>query len=161
MKKQILLALIEKLKAELAITLESATAAHQVATGPDSKAENKYDTRGLEASYLAEGQMKRAAEYERQLAAYQQMLDALAATATPSPAIAIGSLVELKQGTRRSHYYIVTGVGGLALELDGRTINVITPQSPLGDALLGAHAGDTVEVEMQGGLREYGVVRVE
>src|SRR5689334_15606079 len=54
--------IITALEAELANYARSARAAHAEATDEQSKAENKYDTRGLEASYLARGQSRQAAE---------------------------------------------------------------------------------------------------
>ncbi len=54
-------ALLNRFKtAELA-----AKQAHQAATGDESVAENKYDTFGLEASYLAHGQSQRVIECEQ------------------------------------------------------------------------------------------------
>jgi hypothetical protein len=62
--------LIQKVLAALAAELSgyerSARAAHAEATDEQSKAENKYDTRGLEASYLARGQSRQAAEVAEQ-----------------------------------------------------------------------------------------------
>ncbi len=52
--------LIQSLKSELTCQYDRALLAfagsREAATGADTKAENKYDTRGLEASYLAAGQ---------------------------------------------------------------------------------------------------------
>ncbi len=162
MKKQIILAIITKLREELAATLASASAAHEAATGAESRAENQYDTRGLEASYLAEAQMKRAADGERQIAMYMAMLDHIprGGTGVSPLQVSVGSLVELAQGTRRTHYFIVNGGGGLSLQVEGRTINVITTQSPMGDALLAHQIGNVVEVEMQGTTRHFTVVSV-
>ena len=55
-------ALTRILATELEGYARSARAAHAEATDEQSKAENKYDTRGLEASYLAHGQSRQAAE---------------------------------------------------------------------------------------------------
>src|SRR4030095_10484665 len=53
--------IIAQLDAELEGYARSARTAHAEATHEQSKAENKYDTRGLEASYLAHGQSRLAA----------------------------------------------------------------------------------------------------
>jgi transcription elongation GreA/GreB family factor len=102
--------------------------------------------------------MKRAAEFEQQIAAYQTMVDIPEAPAT---AVAVGSLVELQQGQRKSHYFLVNAAGGLTLSHQGRTINVITTQSPLGDALLGSQPGDEIEVEAKGRVLEYEVLSIK
>jgi hypothetical protein len=59
-------ALLEKIRTELNAQLDRLTRAamdaHAAATDPDSKAEGKYDTRSLEASYLAAGQARQVEE---------------------------------------------------------------------------------------------------
>lgn len=65
MKKPALLkAIIARLDAELALSLHAARIAAAGATDEQNKAENKYDTRGLELSYLAAGQGRQIAETE-------------------------------------------------------------------------------------------------
>ncbi len=49
------------------ILKEAALATYEAATHEESKPENEYDTRGLEASYLAGAQAKRTAEIEELL----------------------------------------------------------------------------------------------
>ena len=57
--KQALMDVIRKqLKERLDRLTRAAKESQQAATDPDSKAESKYDTRNLEASYLAVGQAK-------------------------------------------------------------------------------------------------------
>ena len=58
--------LYELIRSELRVRLgrltQAALDAHAAATDPGSKAEGKYDTRSLEASYLARGQAQQVAE---------------------------------------------------------------------------------------------------
>lgn len=68
------------------------------------------------------------------------------------------SLVELEFNGRHSFYLIVTQGGGLVTEVDGKPIQVITPQSPLGEALMGRKTGDGIEVRAGSGIRHYRVV---
>ena len=66
MNKQVLLHLIvAQLKESRDALVRAANAAHEEATHEESTAENKYDTRGLEASYLAEAQSRRVAEVDK------------------------------------------------------------------------------------------------
>ena len=51
--------LIKQINDELEVIKKSAEIAHDDATHEESRAENKYDTRGLESSYLAGAQMER------------------------------------------------------------------------------------------------------
>src|SRR5262245_40555017 len=70
-------ALLKKIIAQLHDELESfaraARAAHAEATDPQSKAENKYDTRGLEAAYLAGAQSRQAAETQNAIETFQKL----------------------------------------------------------------------------------------
>lgn len=157
-KKRVIQAIIEKLKEELAITQASAAAAHEAATGSESKAENQYDTRGLEASYLAGAQMRRGADIEKHIALYRSLLETCEARAA---SVGPGTLVQVEHQGRNSTYFVMNEGGGVTLRLDGCTVNVITPRAPLGDALLGHRAGDVVDVEMQGGVRQYLVISVD
>ena len=50
--------------------------------------------------------------------------------------------------------------GGLSLTLEGQVVGIITPQSPLGQALLGARTDDDVELITPRGLRELTVIAV-
>ena len=48
-------AILAQLRAKLALQTRAAWLARDEATNEESRAENKYDTRGQEAAYLAEG----------------------------------------------------------------------------------------------------------
>lgn len=152
MKTELLKRILEKLSETLNATKSAANAAVEAATGPDSKAENQYDTRGLEASYLAGAQMKRVEELQRQIAFYQTLQNASVAIGKAT----IGSLVE----TDRAFYLLVPEAGGTSVEVDGCTVNVITPHSPLGEALVGAMAGEVVEFENGGTSRQVRVKKI-
>ena len=64
-KKALRRQLIEHLMERLSGFDKSAREAHAEATHEQNKAENKYDTRAIEASYLAEGQARQAAASAR------------------------------------------------------------------------------------------------
>ena len=62
---------LERLAEDLLQTEQAARAAHETATHAENIAENKYDTLGLEAAYLATGQARRAGlpgRFQRQAA---------------------------------------------------------------------------------------------
>src|SRR6478609_11509289 len=61
-KSDLLKRIVEVLHDSLAVLEKAARASHAEATHESSKAENKYDTRGLEAAYLAGGQARQARE---------------------------------------------------------------------------------------------------
>ena len=155
-------AIIEQIIAALTVELEgytrSARAAHAEATDEQSKAENKYDTRGLEASYLARGQSKQAAEIEAAIAAFEK-LDAQACG--PGEPIDLGALVELESSGERTLYLIGPKAGGTEVTHQKREVLVITPQSPLGEELMGRKQGDVLQLNIAGARNQYRVTRVE
>lgn len=143
-----------ELKAELVAlitaSLETARAAHAAAvegaTHSEAKAENDKDTRGLEQSYLARGQAQRVADLEaglRKVTAFEMP------TFGDDDPIAIGALVTVADDKLR---LLVAHDGGGTL-LAGGSVQVVTPQSPLGKALLGRRVDDEVEIRLPGGLR--------
>src|SRR6185312_1477108 len=72
-KKRLIEAFMAQLESDLIAMKESARATHEAATHEESKPENEYDTRGLEAAYLAGAQAKRAGEIDEVLALFKNM----------------------------------------------------------------------------------------
>src|SRR5687767_13028441 len=66
-------AIVSRLTDELDTLTRAALMARDEATNEESKAEGKYDTRGQEAAYLAEGQARLALELQETIAAYQML----------------------------------------------------------------------------------------
>ena len=64
---------IEQLEHDLIALKEAARATYEAATHEESKPENEYDTRGLEASYLAGAQAKRAGEIDEVLSLFRHL----------------------------------------------------------------------------------------
>ena len=140
-KPRILQAIIAKLTADAELYFRAARAAQYEATDEQSKAENKYDTRGLEASYLARGQSRQAAETEQALTDFRALPARLFAK---EAAIDLGAIVELKGRRERMLFLVGPSAGGTEVTVDGEEITVITPQSPLGQQLMGRRTGDNV-----------------
>jgi transcription elongation GreA/GreB family factor len=157
-KRAIIKKIIARLTAELETYFRAAQFSRAEATHESSKAESKYDTRGLEASYLARGQSKQAAELEAAIAEYQKLGVKKFAD---GEAIGIGALVELEHGGEKSFYFIGPRAGGTEILHGKKEILVITPQSPLGEQLMGKKSGDKLELKLGGEIRAAEVVSVE
>lgn len=131
------------LQADLDTLMRAAQGAFAAATDPDSKAENKYDTRTLEASYIARGQAKRVAELQEAVQAFSALsgieLD-------EGSAASLGSLVALEGSDGVDHYFIGPAAGGMEISHEGREVVVITPSSPMGQKLVGKRVGDVVAI---------------
>jgi transcription elongation GreA/GreB family factor len=154
-KQFIVSEIVAALTRELEGSLRSAKAAHAEATDEQSKAENKYDTRGLEASYLARGQSRQAAEVMQAIQLYETLpLRDL----EPGEPIGLGSLVELKQSRERSFYFIGPRAGGTEVECEGKLVLVLTPNSPFGQQLVGRQVGDRVQMAVGRGVETYEVI---
>ena len=157
-KRAIIQKITEKLASELEVYFRAAHASRTEATHESSKAENKYDTRGLEASYLARGQSKQAAELEAAIAEFQKLVPK---KFTDGDAIVIGALVELEQLGEKNFYFIGPRAGGTEVIHDRKEILVITPQSPLGEQLVSQKAGTTLQLKLGKEVRSAKIIRVE
>jgi len=156
-KRVIIQRIVAKLTSELAGYFRAAQAAHAEATHEQNKAENKYDTRGLEAAYLARGQSRQAKEVEAAIAAFEKLA---ARKFQAEEAIDLGALVELETKGERMIYFIGPKAGGTEVVHDGREILVITPQSPLGEQLLGKKQGDRLQLSLAGVRDQYRVLSI-
>lgn len=140
-KEAVLAQILSVLSAELAALTRAAQGAFAAATDPDSKAENKYDTRTLEASYVARGQAQRVAELQQAVQAFTAMS---AATQESGSAITLGALVTLEPPGEQTHYFLGPFAGGTEIVHEGQEVVVITPASALGQKLIAKRAGDTI-----------------
>lgn len=156
-KKNLVELICEKLRADHAVIIEAAKATHEAATHEESKPENEYDTRGLENAYLAGAQAKRAGEIEEVLSMYKYLE---LKTFTAKDAIAPTAVVEVEfQGKKLTMFLAPLG-GGISISFQGQSVQVITPASPLGEALLGLKTGDIAIVENGAAVKEYEILKV-
>ena len=157
-KEYILHLIIERLFQDLTIVFTAAKTAHEAATHSENIPDNKYDTLGLEASYVAQGQANRAQDLKFALEAYRRL--ALQEFNEGSP-ISLTALVTLEadDGSFRK-IFIGPLEGGLKVKDDNSEIIVITPGSPLGRGLIGKSVGDRVQTGMRSSGKEYEIVNV-
>jgi transcription elongation GreA/GreB family factor len=156
-KAKVIQAIIARLREDLALYHSAALAARAEATHEQSKAENKYDTRGLEASYLARGQSKQAAEIENAIVQFEKLGAREFGTSAP---IDIGAIVDLRRGREKNFYFIGPRAGGTEIIFEGNEILVITPESPLGAQLAGKKQGDKCRLEIAGQKQDYTISAV-
>jgi transcription elongation GreA/GreB family factor len=148
MKKRLVIQkIIETLQSEMETYVRAAKFSHAEATAEENRAENKYDTRGLEASYLAAGQANKIVEIEESIAAFDALRERKFSEAD---GIDIGALIEISQDGERAHYFIGPSAGGIEIKTRGTEVLVITPQSPLGSQLKGAKQGAKIKINLAG-----------
>ncbi len=138
-KPLLILRIIAQLDEELTRFAKAARVAQAEATDEQSRAEHKYDTRGLEASYLAHGQARQAQETEQ---AREQFAALTVRDFLPDEPIGLGALIELEEIGERSCYLLGPCAGGTEVDVAGRLVQVITAASPLGRQLLGQRTGN-------------------
>ncbi|WP_313026518.1 GreA/GreB family elongation factor [Pseudomonas lopnurensis] len=149
--------IIATLEADRQIAQAALAASHEAATHAESKAENKYDTRALEAAYLADGQRRRLHEIETALAAYRNLQPG----ACQDGRIRVGALLCLEHDDSERWFFLGPDAAGLKVQHEGREILVISPRAPLGLGLLGREAGDEMEIRVNGRLQCFVVLDVE
>jgi len=141
-------ALVLQLEAALDLMVNAALQAREAATHSESRQEGKYDTRGLEASYLAGAQAKRAAELQDLIGLYR------------SSPLESFRLFQAEIEAETHYFFLVPKGGGVSLEIADKKIQVVTPQSPVGGALAGRVPGDEFDVAAGKQRRTFQVVDV-
>lgn len=138
--------LLEQIRSELRIRLDrlakAAFEAHAAATDPGSKAEGKYDTRSLEASYLAAGQARQVEELAESVRVFESLT--LPDFALDSE-IDAGALVEVEMAGEAAFFLLVPTAGGLVINHGGVEITLLTPASALYRNLLEMRVGESLD----------------
>jgi transcription elongation GreA/GreB family factor len=155
LKSAVVAAVLAKLEQELIQLRISAASAQKAATDEENKPENEYDTRALEASYLADAQKQRVLALERAVKALQDgpPLGTFSIVTT-------GALVEAECDGQSRWFFLLPAAAGVVVEVAGKKVSVLGHESPAGQALLGKSAGDAVEIGGPGGKKEYEIVAV-
>ncbi|MEI6547354.1 MAG: GreA/GreB family elongation factor [Burkholderiales bacterium] len=149
---------LERLAADLQQAEQAMRAAHEAATHDENIAENKYDTLGLEAAYLATGQARRAEAVRQAMAHWRQFhprpYDA-------SKGIQLGALVCLVDADGKQQQLFLGPDGGSMTLISGaQLVQVISSDAPLGRAMLGKCEGDEVSIQVAAIGQQFEVLRV-
>jgi transcription elongation GreA/GreB family factor len=157
-KRAVIKKITAKLAGELEVYFRAAKFARAEATHEQNKAENKYDTRGLEASYLAHGQSRQAAEIEAAIVEFEKLSSR---PFTNGDGIGVGALITLEVAGEQLFYFLGPRAGGTEVVHDRKEILVITPQSPLGEQLMGRKQGDQPQLNLGGAKQTAKIITVE
>jgi len=143
-KQALVILIVNELQQELNQAINAANQAHAAAVDDQSVAETQYDTLAIEASYLAEGQSRRVQELQTAINDYQKLNLLMFDINKP---IALTALVQVAADSQAQHWFFIgPAAGGFRCLLDQQHITVITPQSPMGLALIGKFQDDDIEV---------------
>lgn len=157
-KSDVIQVIRDTLTQELAAQQKIATAARDEATGEESKPENQYDTRSVEASYLAGALSERILALRRLCAFFNSF--------SPPPfgeddAIAVGALVELEEEEAdRRWWCLMVPQGGRTVTVKGTAVTLLSPAAPMGQALAGAVLEEAIEFDSPRGIRTIEVIGI-
>ncbi|MEO9656384.1 transcription elongation factor GreAB [Marinomonas sp.] len=127
----------------------AAKQAYEAATNSESVAENKYDTFGLEASYLAHGQSQRLLECQQEYLAFTKWQpDSFGS----DDEIKLGALVSLLNPDLglEKHLFIAPIAGGLSINIGDKKVLIISPSSPVARAIWHKSLDSEVELPVSG-----------
>lgn len=161
-------AIIASLQNSLEAARTSALAAQQAATHSESKAETKWDTFGLESSYLAGAQAQRVSQLEEALLYFEKMQ--FDAGKSDSRLFRLYRLQaeddeqEREQGHEQEQelFYLLTAFGaGIKVSVGSANISVLTPASPLGKKLISCEEGDAFTWTLAAKERNFVVEEID
>ena len=135
--------LLETLRVEAQHAVDASKDAADYATNEESRAESKWDTQGLEASYLAAGQAGQAKQWADAVEELQSEREDLM---RPVERVSLGALFCCDFDTGEEYFFFAGVAGGHVVRVETVEVTVITPQSALAHRLLGLRAGDNFEL---------------
>lgn len=152
------LQVLNRLAEDLRHAEQAARVAHETATHEENVAENKYDTLGLEAAYLATGQARRADAIRQAMTRWRQFRPA---AYDADSGIQLGALVCLVDGEdHRQHFFLGPDGGSMQLVSDDQVIQVLSSDAPLARAMLGKCEGDEVAIQIASARQQFEVLWV-
>ena len=157
-KHQLHGAVLAALQALVDNARQAVLTAYESATHEENIAENKYDTLGLEAAYLAQGQARRLAECEADLLAFQNSLPRIF---NADDVITVGALVQVEDEDGHQQMLLLgPAAGGLKIQCNNQIVRVVTVAAPIGRALLNNRVGDSVSVPLGNTRKQYEIIAI-
>jgi len=157
-KSNVIKTIIKMLEQRFDTAANAARQAYEAATSKESVAENKYDTFGLEASYLAHGQSQRVLDCENDLKRFLAMEFKSFQADDP---IEMGALVGLTDESGKSlTCFISPCAGGQAFSDSAVSGMLITPSSPLGKSIMGSLLEDEIKVSIGSDVKFYEITHL-
>ncbi|MGO1189243.1 MULTISPECIES: GreA/GreB family elongation factor [Vibrio] len=139
-----------------AVAASATQTAIDTATDQENVPEHKYDTLSLEAAYLAHGQAQRLQQCAADIHSFKSSpVKAFLGT----DLCTIGALINVIDEIGVDKWFYISPVaGGLRFHFDGILIQLVTPESPLGKALMKNRVGDEFEMNIAENKKIYEIV---
>ncbi|HEX8818775.1 MAG TPA: GreA/GreB family elongation factor [Archangium sp.] len=166
-KSELLAQLAERLRQSDRLAHRAEADAREAARSLATESEKKEDGRAaIEYGSLATGQAQRARRVLEELKALSDFQEAGLPRFSRKSAVGLGAIIDVSteddEGFAERTFFLLPAGAGTELTGPGGDgfLSVITPASPVGRALLGRRAGDTIEVTLAGEVREWTVLEV-
>ncbi|MBN8555412.1 MAG: GreA/GreB family elongation factor [Deltaproteobacteria bacterium] len=144
---------IENLERDLQSLVHASSDARKASTEGEAKAEHKYDTRGIEQGYLANGQAKRGFELQESISILRSLP---LLVFSDSSEIQISALVDLEnEDGECQSFFILPLRGGMKIQSEEKEVLTLSPDSPMGAMILSKTIGDTIEVKLKSRTVNY------
>jgi transcription elongation GreA/GreB family factor len=152
--------LASRLRESATVARRAGQAAAEEARAGATPAEKREDSRtSIEYAGLARGQSLRAEKVMAEVLVLDSFRPSKLAAKSP---VALGAIVEVEDEAQGRTFFLAPVGAGVDLTVpDGDGfLSVVTPQSPVGRAMLGRRVGETVEVTIAGEPREWTITFV-
>jgi len=156
-KSDVIQAIIASLKDEELRFKDIADKARASAIDTEIKQEAKYDTRSIEAGYLAGSLARR---YEEIIVARQEMELFKPRSFLQDEAVAAGALLRTRNDAVEKYYLITPNTGGIHVRIENKDIHALSVESRMGQLLMGSLVGDCVEIPSPKGAREIEILEI-
>jgi len=140
-KEALLKMIVDEMQIKLDAALSEVKSAKEAATHEESKPENKYDTRGLEATYIAQAQAGRASQLKEDLYNLSKV-----DLSPKHEKVGMGSVVTVlycQQNLEKT--FFILPAGGTRVVFDGLEVKSISVTSPVGKLLIKKAIGDEIK----------------
>ncbi len=158
MKQTIINNILAYLTQELAVIETAARNAHLAAIDEQSIADTQYDTLAIEASYLAQGQSKRARELQ------QAITQIKALSIDAKNYVTQGALVQVAQSDQtplvKQWFFIAPAAAGFNCAFEQQKVTVISPDSPLGNVLMNCFVDDDIDIVLGNRRCQYQILAI-
>ncbi len=145
MKKQIIEKLIEIFEEKKSLLVRQAVWAQEEANYHKGKMESRYDTFKEEAQYKAEIYLKKAGELSANIMTLKELYSKIS---TKNEEVKIASIVQITGEKGNEYFMILPFGGGEVININNHEIQIITPSSPLGKALLKSSLYDEIVLDV-------------
>ncbi len=160
-RQNIINLLVNALEARFKTARSAALQAREAAVNEESVAETKYDTFGLESSYLAHGQSQRVIECENDWLQFSRQVPVKFAVIDKVCLWSLVRLVPVDSKLASRFFFISNIAGGLALEYQNLPLVLVSPATPVGKILIGQEEGECVSITISGKLTEFEIDTIQ